>query len=265
MIQNSLFELATTKSPLSYPGSKLKLPPFIRKQYSSFLKHKEVCSPFLGGGSLELVLSSSGVRVYGSDIDDLLVNFWNEMLKHPSDVVDLFTELWKHKEDNLQWFDEVREYDSLMKAGVYWLVNQCSFRGLTFADNRGCFLRPPKCRHLGLIEQHRNFNSPNLSVEYLDFREALKKYEQMPAYIDPPYMSPHKFYGAVSNENFDHDGLFDILKDRKQPWLLSYDNYDSVKEMYGSFHINYLPWSSNYKPKDKQRFELLISNFKWEQ
>ena len=37
-------------------------------------------SPFLGGGSVELACAARGIRVFGSDLFEPLVNFWNHLL-----------------------------------------------------------------------------------------------------------------------------------------------------------------------------------------
>ena len=75
-IAQSLFEPQpnlTTRSPLRYPGGKsravLMILPHIPQDTD------KVCSPFFGGGSVELALMARGVSVSGSDIFSPLVDF----------------------------------------------------------------------------------------------------------------------------------------------------------------------------------------------
>lgn len=64
----------STKTVLRYPGGKSRAIKSILPYLPSDLK--ELCSPFFGGGSLEVYLAAQGVKVYGFDIFYPLVNFW---------------------------------------------------------------------------------------------------------------------------------------------------------------------------------------------
>jgi site-specific DNA-adenine methylase len=70
------------KSPLRYPGGKSRaidvIMPYIRN-----LDCGELCSPFLGGGSLELACAAEGMTVHGYDINQPLVWFWQAWLQDP--------------------------------------------------------------------------------------------------------------------------------------------------------------------------------------
>ena len=74
-----------TLSPLRYPGGKSKA---IKKIVSFIIpnipKNKKVCSPFFGGGSIEIYLAKKGYQVYGYDAFQPLVDFWQVLLKDPS-------------------------------------------------------------------------------------------------------------------------------------------------------------------------------------
>ena len=74
-------------SPLRYPGGKrwlfTTLLPFIPECT------KEMVSPFLGGGAIELNMALRGVKVYGYDTFEPLVNFWNRYLACPSTLVEI--------------------------------------------------------------------------------------------------------------------------------------------------------------------------------
>ena len=56
-------------------------------------------SPFIGGGSLESRWASEwGIPVYGYDIFDALVNFWNVLLSSPNELADKLQKLSPTKE-----------------------------------------------------------------------------------------------------------------------------------------------------------------------
>ena len=63
------------KSPLRYPGGKTRA----IKHLLPHIPAGDICSPFLGGGSLELVLAEDRA-VYAYDAFYPLYNFWNCLL-----------------------------------------------------------------------------------------------------------------------------------------------------------------------------------------
>ena len=75
------------KTPLRYPGGKSRavetIMPYIRN-----LDCGELCSPFLGGGSIELKCAEEGMVVHGYDLFQPLVWFWEALLSNPKKLVD---------------------------------------------------------------------------------------------------------------------------------------------------------------------------------
>ena len=69
------------KSPLRSPGGKTRAVKHILPHFPEDMK--ELCSPFLGGGSIELALASKGVQVYGYDAFEPLIWFWRTLLERP--------------------------------------------------------------------------------------------------------------------------------------------------------------------------------------
>ena len=74
------------KTPLRYPGGK-------SRAIKHILPHippdcGELCSPFLGGGSIELAVAERGTKVHAYDIFKPLVWFWESLLNkiHIKDV-----------------------------------------------------------------------------------------------------------------------------------------------------------------------------------
>ena len=75
---------SSIKSPLRYPGGKSRAVSIIREFFPEDID--VLCSPFLGGASVELACAADGIRVFGSDAFDPLVNFWNCLLVQPACV-----------------------------------------------------------------------------------------------------------------------------------------------------------------------------------
>ena len=72
------------KTPLRYAGGKSKAYGFISTYIPFWPKPKRIVSPFIGGGSLEVRWANElDIEVIGYDVFDMLVNFWEVLLKQP--------------------------------------------------------------------------------------------------------------------------------------------------------------------------------------
>ena len=80
-----VIELGKRLSPLRYPGGKSRAVELITKQYiiPNLPKEQKICSPFFGGGSIELHLANNGHKVTGYDDFGPLVDFWKIVQKDP--------------------------------------------------------------------------------------------------------------------------------------------------------------------------------------
>ena len=90
------------RSPLRYPGGKTRA----REKILSLIPPRTpvICSPFLGGGSIELACAHASIPVRGYDIYPPLVNFWHHALATP-----------------VRLAREVRKYYPLSKETFYHL------------------------------------------------------------------------------------------------------------------------------------------------
>ncbi len=79
------------KTPLRYPGGKSRAVDVIMPHIRS-LDCGELCSPFLGGGSIELKCAEEGMVVHGYDLFQPLVWFWQTLLSRPTVLVEAINE-----------------------------------------------------------------------------------------------------------------------------------------------------------------------------
>ncbi len=75
------------KTPLRYPGGKSRAVKHILPLIPEDCE--ELCSPFLGGGSVELAVAARGTPVHAYDVFEPLVWFWNALLSDPPLAGDL--------------------------------------------------------------------------------------------------------------------------------------------------------------------------------
>ena len=269
-----------TRSPLRYPGGKSRAISQIVDKYiiPNIPKNNKICSPFFGGGSIEIHLAKQGYRVYGYDAFPPLVDFWQVLLKNPNKLANA-TE--KKLRVSHAKFDEIQEdfrnrsgkLAKITTATIFYLLNRTSYSGTTLSggmaidhdkSNRWERINPRFNR--ASVERLRNFSVKNLTVNKLDFRRSILKHKDVFVYADPPYyIGKKKLYGNLGDMQFkqkDHEDLAKILKKRKH-WVLSYNDTPKVRKLYRGFRtIRKLSWSygmSNVNSrKEKHSNEILI-------
>ena len=134
--------IKSLKTPLRYPGGKSRALVKLFQFIPDLKSYKEYREPFIGGGSvaLEITKRYPHIGVWVNDLYEPLYNFWCE-LQHNGDK--LQKELVNLKgvhcnQDSarclFQSMKEVindEEKSNLDRAIAFYIVNKCSFSGLT--------------------------------------------------------------------------------------------------------------------------------------
>ena len=250
--------LSPIKSPLRYPGGKSRA----IKQIIELLPQRldTLCSPFLGGASIELACSSLGVKVFGYDAFKPVVNFWQEVLKNPSQLADMvrkYHPLSRTKFYSLQKkYAELKDKQSL--AAAFFVLNRTSFSGTTLSGG----MSPGHPRFTEkTIERLADFQVESFSVKHADFKNSIPKHDSDFLYLDPPYANDGNLYGIKGDHHtgFDHERLAKILKNRDR-WLLSYNDCEMVRDLYSDFKTLTPRWSYGMNA-DKKSSEILILSY----
>jgi len=268
------------KTPLRYPGGKSRAV----KTILEFVPEDcgELCSPFLGGGSVELALAEKGVKVHGYEGFKPVVWFWQAILKDPEKLADLADSFRKKKVYEYQGKklkerglpertfhklkrDLVRalrkgEGFSFELAAKFYALNRSSFSGATLSggfSERASYARFTDSR----LDYVRNFKAPNLTVQHADFKKSIKNHDCL-LYLDPPYFlgeARSKLYGNVGDMHkfFPHLSLYSELKEKKN-WILSYNNCDEIRHLYRDYEIHDASWT--YCMTTKESSEIIITN-----
>jgi DNA adenine methylase len=249
------------KTPLRYPGGKSRAV----KTIMEFIPADcgELCSPFLGGGSIELAVAERGTKVHAYDIFKPLVWFWESLLSTPrqlAEAADSYRVLHDDyegkrgllKEDFHRIREELRAESaySLDNAAKFYAINRSSFSGATFSG--GFSKRASYARFTdSSIDRVRNFKEPNLTVAHASFKDSIPQHPDAFLYLDPPYMlgeTKDKLYGdsGDTHAGFDHQGLHDILC-RRSGWLMSYNNCEEIRSLYKDYEIIEVVWAMGMK------------------
>jgi DNA adenine methylase len=87
-------------------------------------------------------------------------------------------------------------------------------------------------------------------------------------FLDPPYFTAKKLYGRNGSlHSFDHGRLAHVLKNTDHKFLITYDDCEDIRKLYGwaniqEWQLQYGMNNCNEKNTSKLGSELFISNYK---
>ena len=252
------------KTPLRYPGGKSRAVKHILPLIPEDVER--VCSPFFGGGSVELAIADRGTEVRGYDKMKQLVWFWMALCEDNNRLADEVEKLFEQYDirngetvtgcakESFHRYREELKTDSFMfsyeRAAKYYAINRSSFSGATFSggySERASYARFTESS----VKRLRDFEAKNFRVDYADFEDAMDYHPKAFLYLDPPYMlkgSQNSLYGVDGNlhNSFDHERLHSLLK-KRTGWVMSYNNCDEIRDMYCDHKIIEAEWAYGMK------------------
>ena len=165
---------------------------------------------------------------------------------------------------------------SFDRAVAFYIVNKCSFSGLTEsssfssqASNSNFSLRGIE-KLPGYQEIISNWNINGYSYEYLMTHDM---HDGIFMYLDPPYDIKDNLYGKKGSmhKGFDHDKFAADCDKHDIPMLISYNSDQLVKDRFKDWHnrwnvaefdLTYTMRSvGEYMREQKTRKELLLFNY----
>jgi len=251
--KNSVFP--KNRSPLRYPGGKSRAINII----CSFIpaETKEICSPFFGGGSIEIACADMGIKVHGYDIFSPLVDFWQCLLEDSSRLSNIVKNYFPLSWDRFYELQKIQgKVDDIWeRAAIFYVLNRSSYSGATLSGG----MSPGHERFtISSIQRLRDFKTDNISIKKNDFTESILQHKNTLLYLDPPYLIESKIYGekGSTHRGFDHPALNVLLKKRDK-WILSYNNCPEILEAYMDYTVLFPNWKYGMS-NDKNSKEVLI-------
>ena len=245
----------SSKSPLRYPGGKSRAAQMITSLLPSDID--TLVSPFLGGGSVELLCAFQGVRVKSYDGFEPLVNFWQVAIEDAVGLSERVRNYYPLDKDTFyelqKGYNELSDY--VERAAVFFVLNRSSFSGSTMSGG----MSPGHPRFtISSIDGLADFRVEHLSVEHMDFKDSLARHSEDFLYLDPPYLIDSNMYGEKGDmhQDFDHAYLADVLKSRGK-WILSYNDCEIVRDFYEGYRFMTPRWKYGMG-RDKSSNEVLI-------
>ena len=272
------------KTPLRYPGGKSRACTKMGQFFPDLREYVEFREPFLGGGSVAIHVSKlyPHLKITVNDLYEPLINFWMNLQMFGDELTkDLKNLKIAHcNQDSARClFAEMKDvindskYSNLERAVAFYVVNKCSFSGLTesssfsaqASDSNFSMRGIEKLPEYSEIISHWHINS--YSYEYC-FRTDI--HDGLFMYMDPPYDIKDNLYGkkGAMHKSFDHDKFAadcDVHNDTKM--LISYNSDQLVKDRFknwkaSEFKLTYTMRSVGEYMRDQQeRKELLLFNY----
>jgi DNA adenine methylase len=268
--EESIISTSNT-SPLRYPGGKTracKIIDNIIKQHFDISLFDTLLSPFFGGGSFEFYFQNKyKKRIIANDKFTPLYHFWKQV---KTDKNKLCEEVRKikiktiSKEDFANYRKSIMNIndDILQQAIQYFIINRCSFSGATLSG--GFSEEASKKRFTdSSIDRIESLTLDSIEFYNLDFEIFIMENtisDKSLLFLDPPYYleNKSKLYGDNGDlhEGFDHQKLYNILKNKKN-WILTYNNCEYIRNMYKDYIIIDANWSYGMN-KSKKSSEMII-------
>lgn len=272
------------KTPLRYPGGKSRACVKMDPYFPDLRDYDEFREPFIGGGSVAIHVTKKypNLKVWVNDLYEPLVNFWQQLQIFGPEMKSKLQELksrYPDQESARGLFLESKEYlndetntDALWRAICFYIVNKCSFSGLTESSSfskqasdsnfsmRGIEKLP------GYSQIIKNWTITNYSYDYLMDEGSDRKVFM---YLDPPYDIKDNLYGKKGSmhKGFDHDLFASNCDSCSFDALVSYNSDQLVKERFtnwnaAEFDLTYTMRSvGEYMREQKDRKELLLFNY----
>ena len=285
--------MKSLKTPLRYPGGKSRACTKMDQYFPDLRNYTEFREPFLGGGSVAIHVSKKypHLKITVNDLYEPLVNFWIQLQQFGDELTNKLID-YKVKYPNPEYGPQVKDFkypalelflkakedinnksiDGIERAAAFYIVNKCSFSGLTESSSfskqasvsnfsmRGIEKLP------GYSEIISGWHINQYSYEYC-FRTDI--HDGLFMYLDPPYDIKDNLYGRKGSmhKGFDHDKFAEDCSQSSVHQLVSYNSDQLVKDRFkgwnaGEFNLTYTMRSVGEYMKDQQtRKELLLFNY----
>ena len=269
------------KTPLRYPGGKSRACTKIGQFLPNMYTYREFREPFLGGGSVAIYLTKMypSLSIWVNDLYEPLVNFWKEVqhsgeelyttlsdlkIKHPSP--DSAKGLFLESKEIINSQDKSK----LERAVAFYVVNKCSFSGLTESSSFSAQASDSNFSMRG-IEKLTGYQEiiQDWKITNLSYEDLLTDWRNTFIYLDPPYDIKDNLYGKKGDmhKKFDHDKFAKDCDDHTADMMISYNSSQLIKNRFKDwnaveFDLTYTMRSvGDYMSDQQARKELLLLNY----
>ena len=237
------FDYITVPHPFPYQGSKRVIAKYILPYFPSNVNC--LIEPFCGASAIALSASAYGLikKVVINDLNEPLMNLWQEILKNPDNLVNLYEQLWNEQHaDRKAYFFTVREQFNKTHQPHHLLYLLARIvKGSVRYSSSGSFNQSADNRRSGMHPNTMRKNIINVSsllsgitsISSVDFSEVVKKAKNNDlVYMDPPYQGTsftrdHRYLNGVTYDDF--VDVLKIMNEKNTSYIISYDGKTGKK------------------------------------
>jgi DNA adenine methylase len=275
--------MKSLKTPLRWPGGKSRACTKMDQYFPDLRNYEEFREPFLGGGSVAIHITKKypTLKIWVNDLYEPLVNFWQQLQMFGNEMKDILVDLKSthNTPDKARTlFSDSKivvnnlHQSNLERASAFYIVNKCSFSGLTEISS---FSQQASVGNFSLrgIEKLPEYSKLIANWRITNYSYDCLMDGNMGAfvYLDPPYDIKDNLYGRKGSmhKGFDHDKFAADCAACYMHQLVSYNSDQLVKDRFigekwnaAEFDLTYTMRSvGEYMREQKQRKELLLFNY----
>ena len=281
-----LMSIKSLKTPLRYPGGKSKAIKTLSKWYPKTIS--EYREPFIGGGSIAIDVTKSNpdIPIWINDLYVPLYNFWVQLRDRGEELSERVREekqntLDEGDKDKItasakelfnKYKEEIDTYDDFEKAVAFFVMNKCSFSGLT---ENSTFSQTASNSNFSLVgaKKLRDFSKiiKDWKITNIDYSEVMSAdgSDDTFIFLDPPYDIKDFLYGKnrEMHRSFDHDLFAENVYKCDHTFMITYNQNHKLMLLYQDYELNF--WNLRYSmahrgekgTDDNMKTELLITNY----
>ncbi|ADO99245.1 DNA adenine methylase [Cyanophage S-RIM44] len=276
--------LKSLKTPLRYPGGKSRALSKLFQYIPDLKDYTEYREPFLGGGSVALEVSKRypHLNIWVNDLYEPLYNFWRELQDHGQALRDELVQLKQRHIDRASaknLFLDAKAYlerpvedtEDFHRAVSFYVVNKCSFSGLTESSSFSPQASDSNFSMAGIdrLPEYQKLIA-NWKITNLSYEQLLCDDKSVYIYLDPPYEIGSNLYGKRGNmhKGFDHDKFAADCDRFISHQLVSYNSSQLIRDRFekgwtaAEFAHTYTMRSvGSYNTDQASRKELVLTNY----
>ena len=275
--------LKSLKTPLRYPGGKSRALSKLFQYIPDLKGYTEYREPFLGGGSVALEIGKRypHLDIWVNDLYEPLYNFWRELRDNGNEIKNQLLQLKQRHPDPSsakQLFLEAKAYlekDATETAAVhravsFYVVNKCSFSGLTESSSFSKQASESNFSFNG-IEKLTGYQEliAHWKITNKSYEELFGDSKQTFIYLDPPYEIGSNLYGkrGSMHKGFDHDKFASDCDRYVARQLVSYNSSQLIRDRFDGWtaaefaHTYTMRSVGSYNTDQASRKELVLANY----
>lgn len=236
----------TQKSPLTYPSDRPRAVTRVVEQIPEGVS--KVITPFLGGGSLELGLTSKGYTVEAYTEYRLLFDFWECVMKDPEKIYQMASGFYPIKEQRLFSVLQKKIYqpdDEYLRSALFYVLNLCADEGR--ATSGKMEHGAPRFNQIRL-NQLANFDAVPFGLQLENYVKALETGEFLVCSM-PDYIRSNLATAVIIPERpqINHKKFARLIRESNcAGYVLLYKYHEDLMELYADEEV--IMYGDGYRP-----------------